>query len=251
MDGVGADRSLRSHSSQRMSRPRGRCRGRSRQNGRSRDHRIVSVVVGFVFVFAERRGIVIRQSHIRQCPILQPCAFALRPRRPATSMWAARGPRLFNWLYARRHGGAFILRIEDTDVERSSADMVSGILEGLRWLGLDWDEGPTLVVRTRRIPVGALRSPSRARAQRCADGKALLLLLHDRASSAGTRAGRGRRRCVDVRSALLSLTPEQVAELEAAGVPRAIRFRVPPGETTFTDLVHGAISSITRTSKTS
>jgi glutamyl-tRNA synthetase len=49
---------------------------------------------------------------------------------------------LFNWLYARRHGGAFVLRIEDTDVERSSADMVTGILDGLRWLGLTWDEGP-------------------------------------------------------------------------------------------------------------
>lgn len=49
---------------------------------------------------------------------------------------------LFNWLYARRHGGAFVLRIEDTDVERSSEEMVSGILDGLRWLGLDWDEGP-------------------------------------------------------------------------------------------------------------
>jgi glutamyl-tRNA synthetase len=49
---------------------------------------------------------------------------------------------LFNWLYARRHRGVFILRIEDTDVERSSAEMVAGILDGLRWLGLDWDEGP-------------------------------------------------------------------------------------------------------------
>src|SRR6478735_8889056 len=49
---------------------------------------------------------------------------------------------LFNWLFARRHGGAFLLRIEDTDVERSSADMVTGILDGLRWLGLTWDEGP-------------------------------------------------------------------------------------------------------------
>jgi len=49
---------------------------------------------------------------------------------------------LFNWLYARRHGGAFVLRIEDTDVERSQAEMVSGILDGLRWLGIDWDEGP-------------------------------------------------------------------------------------------------------------
>ena len=49
---------------------------------------------------------------------------------------------LFNWLYARRHGGVFILRIEDTDVERSSDEMITGILDGLRWLGLDWDEGP-------------------------------------------------------------------------------------------------------------
>src|SRR6476660_9725480 len=49
---------------------------------------------------------------------------------------------LFNWLFARRHGGTFVLRIEDTDTERSSWDMVSGIVDGLRWLGLDWDEGP-------------------------------------------------------------------------------------------------------------
>src|ERR1700687_5567519 len=48
---------------------------------------------------------------------------------------------LFNWLYARRHGGTFVLRIEDTDTERSSTEMVTGILDGLRWLGLEWDEG--------------------------------------------------------------------------------------------------------------
>ena len=49
---------------------------------------------------------------------------------------------LFNWLFARRLGGVLVLRIEDTDVERSSDEMVDGILDGLRWLGLDWDEGP-------------------------------------------------------------------------------------------------------------
>jgi glutamyl-tRNA synthetase len=51
---------------------------------------------------------------------------------------------LFNWLFARRHGGAFVLRIEDTDAQRSSWDMVAGIVDGLRWLGLDWDEGPDI-----------------------------------------------------------------------------------------------------------
>ena len=49
---------------------------------------------------------------------------------------------LFNWLFARRLGGTLVLRIEDTDVERSSPEMVEGILDGMRWLGLDWDEGP-------------------------------------------------------------------------------------------------------------
>jgi glutamyl-tRNA synthetase len=49
---------------------------------------------------------------------------------------------LFSWAYARRHGGRFILRIEDTDLERSTQESVNAILEGMRWLGLDWDEGP-------------------------------------------------------------------------------------------------------------
>ena len=49
---------------------------------------------------------------------------------------------LFNWLFARHFGGTLILRIEDTDFERSSEEMVEGILVGMRWLGLNWDEGP-------------------------------------------------------------------------------------------------------------
>src|SRR5690606_33803323 len=49
---------------------------------------------------------------------------------------------LFNWLYARQQAGVFVLRIEDTDRSRSSDEMSEAILEGMRWLGLDWDEGP-------------------------------------------------------------------------------------------------------------
>src|SRR5258708_28167348 len=51
---------------------------------------------------------------------------------------------LFNWLLARGQGGAFILRIEDTDVERSTRESEAAILRDLRWLGLDWDEGPDI-----------------------------------------------------------------------------------------------------------
>ncbi len=149
---------------------------------------------------------------------------------------------LFNWLYARRHGGAFILRIEDTDVERSSADMVSGILEGLRWLGLDWDEGPAVGGPYGPYSQSERFDRHRALAQTLlSDGKAYVCYCtperlqqeRERAEAAGS-AWMYDRRC-------LALTRDQVAELEAAGVPRAIRFRVPPGETTFMDLVHGPI----------
>ena len=51
---------------------------------------------------------------------------------------------LFNWLYARHTGGKFVLRIEDTDEERNTPEAINVILEGLRWLGLDWDEGPAV-----------------------------------------------------------------------------------------------------------
>ncbi len=49
---------------------------------------------------------------------------------------------LFSWLFARKHGGEFVLRIEDTDLERSTPESVNAILEGMTWLGLDYDEGP-------------------------------------------------------------------------------------------------------------
>jgi len=49
---------------------------------------------------------------------------------------------IYNWLFAKKHNGKFILRIEDTDKERSTEDSIKGIIDGLTWLGLDWDEGP-------------------------------------------------------------------------------------------------------------
>src|SRR5271169_199361 len=57
---------------------------------------------------------------------------------------------LFNWLFAKHQGGTFILRVEDTDTERNRPELVEGILDGLRWLGLNWDEGP--IHQSDRIP---------------------------------------------------------------------------------------------------
>ncbi len=107
---------------------------------------------------------------------------------------------LFNWLFARRHGGVFVLRIEDTDAQRSSWDMVAGIVDGLRWLGLDWDEGPD---------VGGPHAP---------------YFQSQRLDTYRSRA-----------QAL-------VAEGKAYHDEGAVRFKVPPGRTSFEDLVHGPIA---------
>src|SRR5687768_10458611 len=61
---------------------------------------------------------------------------------------------LFNWLYSRQHGGQFLLRIDDTDAERNVAEALQPILDGFKWLGLDWDEGPTDDGKSSRGPYG-------------------------------------------------------------------------------------------------
>ena len=149
---------------------------------------------------------------------------------------------LFNWLYARRHGGTFVLRIEDTDTERSSWEMVSGIVDGLRWLGLEWDEGPD--VGGPYAPYFQSQRVDRARAlaeQLVAAGRAYYCyctaeVLHQKRQAAEATAGGWvyDRTCC-------RLSSDEIASREAAAVPRAVRFKVPSGTTSFTDLVHGPI----------
>src|SRR5512140_1851692 len=75
---------------------------------------------------------------------------------------------LFNWLYARHHGGTFILRIEDTDKERSTPEATKAILDSMAWLGLDWDEGPFFQSeRTEIYREQALRLVATGRAYWC------------------------------------------------------------------------------------
>ncbi|MEO6222812.1 MAG: glutamate--tRNA ligase [Vicinamibacterales bacterium] len=149
---------------------------------------------------------------------------------------------LFNWLYARRHGGTFILRIEDTDVERSSADMISGILSSMTWLGLTWDEGPGVdgphapYFQTERLDqyrAAAARLVSSGHAYYCYCLPEELAAKRDAAQAAGS-AWTYDRTCH-------ALSAQEIARREAAGQPRAIRFQVPPGVTTFMDLVRGRI----------
>ena len=150
---------------------------------------------------------------------------------------------LFNWLFARRHGGTFVLRIEDTDAERSSWDMVAGIVDGMRWLGLDWDEGPDIggphapyfqSQRLDRYRAMAERLVAQGHAYYCYCSPESIRQKREAAEAAGSGWTYDRTCC--------ALPPDQIASFEAAGVPRAIRFRVPAGETAFDDLVHGRIA---------
>ena len=141
---------------------------------------------------------------------------------------------LFNWLLARKHNGVFVLRIEDTDRSRSSDEMTVAILEGLKWLGLDWDEGPYHQAdgfdRHRRDAERMLASGA---AYRCFCTQEEVEARKAAAPRESKEAFHYDRHC------LLRVTPEESERRAAAGEPYAIRFRVPPGQTAWDDAVHG------------
>ena len=142
---------------------------------------------------------------------------------------------LFNWLFARHTGGTFILRIEDTDFERSSAEMVTGILDGMRWLGMDWDEGP--FYQSQRLDL------YRATADKLlASGHAYFCFCTkdelEQRRAAATASGQTPR--YDGRCRRLS--PEESARRRAAGEAATLRFAVPAtGVTRFDDAVFGTL----------
>ncbi len=142
---------------------------------------------------------------------------------------------LFNWLYSRKLGGKFLLRIEDTDRARSTAESTQAIFDGLTWLGLDWDE--------------AVAHQGANLAQHQRDARALL----DKGAAyrdftpaeeldrlRGEAEKRGEVFRVDRSTAQLSNAEEE--RRLALGEPFAIRFRVPEGTTEWEDMVHGRIA---------
>lgn len=142
---------------------------------------------------------------------------------------------LYNWLYARKLNGTFILRIEDTDVQRSSEEMVQIILNSMEWLGLKWDEGPFF--QSQRLDLykkAALQLVQNGKAYRCFC-KPEELNARREAGLKATGAWKYERIC-------MKLSPEEIEKKIAEGEPHAIRFIVPSGRTTFQDLVHGEIS---------
>lgn len=127
---------------------------------------------------------------------------------------------LYNWLYVKKTGGKLILRIEDTDAERSTEESIRGIMEGLEWLGITYDEGPYFQTDFTADHVAAAEKLLQAgRAYRCFCTKEELDAKREKALAAKQALGYDR--------TCRNLTPQQVAEKEAAGLPSVIRFKVP------------------------
>jgi glutamyl-tRNA synthetase len=148
---------------------------------------------------------------------------------------------LFNWLLARHHGGQFLLRIDDTDQERHVEDAVSKILDGFRWIGLDWDEGPEV-----GGPHGPYFQSQRAPLYREAAGRLIASghVYRDYSTEAERAADKAaaetQKRAYRFRGKPYS--DSELARFEAEARPFALRFRVPLGRTlVIADLIKGNV----------
>ena len=149
---------------------------------------------------------------------------------------------LYNWAFARRHGGAFVLRIEDTDPERSTAENTEAILRAMEWLGLDYDEGPGVggdhgpyfqTQRFERYAEGLERLKASGHAYPCFCSAEVLEAKREAARAKGGFAGYDR--------ACRSIPADEAAARVAAGEPCVWRLKVPEdrGDITFVDAVRG------------
>ena len=151
---------------------------------------------------------------------------------------------LFNWLLARRHGGAFVLRVEDTDQDRKQEGSLEKILESLRWLGLDWDEGPEVggpygpYFQSQRLELYQAESErllGNGSAYRCYCSVDELARRRKEQQQAGLRGG--------YNGFCRELTDSQRKSYEEEGIPSVVRFAMPlSGETQVDDLVRGRVS---------
>ncbi|MDZ7261149.1 MAG: glutamate--tRNA ligase [candidate division KSB1 bacterium] len=142
---------------------------------------------------------------------------------------------IFNWLFARKNKGKFLLRIEDTDQARSGPEMIQAIYDGLQWLGLKWDEAP--VFQSQRIELYRQYSQyliEKQKAYYCYCSPEKLQQEREKALQE-KKSFRADDRC-------RNLTAAERAELQKSGVAPVVRFKVPEGVTTFTDIVHGSLT---------
>ncbi|MFJ4685673.1 glutamate--tRNA ligase [Streptomyces sp. NPDC088789] len=150
---------------------------------------------------------------------------------------------LFNWAFARHHQGTLVFRIEDTDAARDSEESYDQLLDAMRWLGFDWDEGPEIggphapYRQSQRMDLYAdvaRRLLDAGHAYHCYCSQEELDSRREAARAAGKPSGYDGH-CRD-------LTPAQVEEYRAQGRTAIVRFRMPDETITFTDLVRGELT---------
>lgn len=151
---------------------------------------------------------------------------------------------VFNWLFARHHGGKFVVRIEDTDVARRVEGAVEAILDGLRWLGLDWDEGPEVggphapYLQSQRLPIYQEHADRLVR-----QGDAYHCFCTPERLAAMREEQQRRKQPPGYDRLCRTLSREEIDARLAQGLVPVIRFKVPlEGSTTFHDLIHGDIT---------
>jgi glutamyl-tRNA synthetase len=150
---------------------------------------------------------------------------------------------LFNYAFARHYGGTFVLRIEDTDAARNTVESYRAVLDTLRWMGLEWDEGPEVggaygpYVQSERSDIYA-DIATRLKAA----GHAYDCYCTPEELEAGRERAKAEKRTPGYEGTCRHLTPEQIAAHQAAGRSSVLRFRMPDKTLTWTDLVRGEIS---------
>ena len=143
---------------------------------------------------------------------------------------------LFNWLFAKNRGGKFVLRIEDTDNIRSSKKMSEEILKAMKWLGLNWDEGPYF--QSERLNIykeHVEKLLNEGKAYRCFCSPGEIQERKMKAEKNGIKSWKYDRKC-------LSLSPEEIEKKLKENNPYVIRFKVPEGKTEFKDKIHKKVS---------
>lgn len=150
---------------------------------------------------------------------------------------------LYDWAYARRTGGTFVLRVEDTDRSRVQPEYIESAMGTLRWLGLDWDEGPGAggrygpYLQSERLDIYAEWT-----ARFLAGGTAYYCYCTQEEVAQRRKAARQAGGPSGYDGHCRELTEDQLAAYRAEGRRPAVRMRMPPGTTTFTDLIRGEVT---------
>ena len=154
---------------------------------------------------------------------------------------------LFNWLYARQTGGTFVLRLEDTDADRTEEEFVQAMCDGFKWLGIDWDEGPAFGDEPQKGDFGPYRQSERNQLHRDAglkllrEGKAYRCFCTKEELDIERERAQKEKRPPRYNGKCRSLNAEEAETRHAAGERNVVRFKVPEGSTVIDDLVQGRV----------